>query len=61
MKKLLGALRDATPVIVRDLAGLGGGAAATVGAWQIYRPAGLIVLGAFLIVGAWLLARGERE
>lgn len=55
MKRILGAL----PVVLRDLSGLGGVASATVGAWQIYPPAGLILLGGFLIAGAWLLARGE--
>lgn len=56
MKKLLGVL----PVVMRDLSGLGGVASATVGAWQIYRPAGFIVGGLFLIAGAWLLARSSQ-
>lgn len=55
MKKILAVL----PVVVRDLSGLGGVASATVGAWQIYEPAGFIVGGLFLIAGAWLLARNS--
>ena len=61
MKKFLGALLDAGPVVMRDLSGLGGVLSATVGAWQIYRPAGFIVGGLFLIAGAWLLARSSEE
>jgi hypothetical protein len=64
MKKLtravMGALLDALPVVLRDLSGLGGVAAATIGAWQIYPPAGWIVGGLFLIAGAWLLARASH-
>lgn len=56
MKKLLGVL----PVVMRDLSGIGGVVSATVGAWQIYRPAGFIVGGLFLIAGAWLLARSSQ-
>jgi len=54
---MLGALATAMPVVMRDLGGVGGIASATFGAWQIYRPAGWIVGGVFLIAGAWLLAR----
>ena len=57
MRKLLGAVLDATPVVLRDLSGLGGVVSATFGAWQIYHPAGWVVGGLFLIAGAWLAAK----
>lgn len=57
MKRWLGVLAGAMPVVMRDLSGLAGVVSATIGAWQIYRPAGFIVGGLFLIAGAWLLAR----
>lgn len=53
MKKLLAAL----PTITRDVTGLAGAVLVSVGAGMIYRPAGLIVAGAFLLVGAVLDAR----
>jgi hypothetical protein len=37
---------------VRDLAALAGAALLPVGAWQIYRPAGIIVAGALLLAPA---------
>lgn len=42
-----------------DSALLGGVGAVTLGAWEIYRPAGLVTLGLFLLAGGWLGARRE--
>jgi hypothetical protein len=52
-------LLRALPVVLRDLSGLSGVASATIGAWQIYHPAGFITGGLFLIACAWLLARHD--
>lgn len=51
-------LRAAAPELLRDAAGLAGALAVSHGAWAIYAPAGWIALGAFLLAGAWLSARG---
>lgn len=53
MKKLLANL----PVLARDAAGLAGAALISCGAGMIYRPAGFIVAGLLLLVGAVLDAR----
>jgi hypothetical protein len=45
---------------MRDVAGLCGVGLVSYGAWLIYPPAGFIVGGAMLIVGALLLALGHR-
>jgi hypothetical protein len=50
-------LRAALPTILIDIAGLTGAALVSFGAWQIYRPAGFIVGGVFLLVGSFLTAR----
>ena len=47
--------------LVRDLAGLAGAAFIAYGAWLIAAPAGFIVGGLLLIVGAWLDARGSSR
>jgi hypothetical protein len=63
MKPLAVALRTiagAVPGVVRDLAGLGGVGLVSYGAWLIYPPAGFIVGGSLLIVGALLAALGNR-
>lgn len=64
MMKLLGsALRVvavAMPGLMRDVAGLCGVGLVSYGAWLIYPPAGFIVGGAMLIVGALMLALGHR-
>ena len=41
--------------VARDVTGLGGLAAVTYGAYQIYHPAGFIVGGLFAVTGAVLL------
>jgi hypothetical protein len=46
-----------TLAVVRDLVTLAGVALVSIGAGQIYLPAGLIVAGALLIAGAALSAR----
>jgi hypothetical protein len=43
------------PALLRDLAGLAGVALIAFGAWQIYPPAGFIVAGVLLVVGAIIL------
>jgi glucose dehydrogenase len=60
MKKFCGALLGVLPVVVRDLAGIGGVALVTLGAWQIYPPAGFIVAGLSLVAAAWLLAKADN-
>jgi hypothetical protein len=45
--------------ITRDVAGILGAASVSYGAWCIYRPAGFIVAGAFLLIGALLDARAS--
>jgi hypothetical protein len=52
-RKILGAL----PILLRDFVGLIGCAAMTYGAWQIYEPAGWMLGGMLLLVGAGALAR----
>lgn len=53
MKNLLGTL----PVLARDAAGLLGVALISYGAWCVYPPAGFIVAGALLLIGAIFDAR----
>ncbi|MCX7366290.1 MAG: hypothetical protein NTV97_31360 [Alphaproteobacteria bacterium] len=48
------------PGLVRDLAGLCGVGLVSYGTWLIYPPAGFIAGGFLLIVGALLLALGNR-
>ena len=48
------------PGLVRDLAGLCGVGLVSYGAWMIYPPAGFIAGGFLLILGALLLALGNR-
>ena len=63
MKQLAVAVRAtvaAVPGLLRDLAGLCGVGAVAYGAWLVYPPAGFIVGGSFLILGALLLALGHR-
>jgi hypothetical protein len=40
-----------------DLAFIGGAGLVTAGAALVYRPAGFIVAGLFLLAASWLLAR----
>ncbi|MFO1158440.1 MAG: hypothetical protein U1E60_06350 [Reyranellaceae bacterium] len=63
MKQLAIAVRAtaaAAPGLLRDLAGLSGVGLVAYGAWLIYPPAGFIVGGSLLILGALLLALGHR-
>lgn len=63
MKQLAVAVRvaaAAVPALLRDLAGLSGVGLVAYGAWLIYPPAGFIVGGSLLILGALLLALGHR-
>jgi hypothetical protein len=63
IKQLAAAVRataSAVPGLLRDLAGLSGVGLVAYGAWLIYPPAGFIVGGSLLIVGALLLALGRR-
>jgi len=43
--------------IAQDISALASVGVIVLGAWQIYHPAGLIVLGGFGLVAAWLNAR----
>lgn len=49
--------RRALAILARDIAGLVGAGLIIAGLAQIYAPAGIIVAGAMLLVGAILLAR----
>lgn len=40
--------------VLRDIGGLAGIGLLSFGAWQAYQPAGYIVAGALLLVGAWI-------
>ena len=63
MKLLAAAVRNVAmvmPGLVRDLAGLCGVGIVSYGAWLIYPPAGFITAGILLIVGALLIALGNR-
>jgi hypothetical protein len=55
------AIGAALPSLVRDLAGLCGVGLVSYGAWLIYPPAGFITAGILLIVGALLIALGNRS
>lgn len=63
MKLLASAVRTiagVVPSLVRDLAGLCGVGLVSYGTWMIYPPAGFITGGILLIVGALLIALGNR-
>ena len=53
-------LAASVPSALRDLAGLCGVGLIAYGAWLIYPPAGFITGGLLLVVGALLLAIGNR-
>jgi hypothetical protein len=68
MQKFLRLVAACVPSIETavDLAALAGAICLTIGAWLIYAPAGVLVLGFELLAGAVLLAkslgqRGKRE
>jgi hypothetical protein len=46
---------------VRDLLGIGAVGSIAYGAWMIYAPAGFIVGGMLVLVGVFLLERGEQR
>ena len=64
MMKLLAAtvrtIAGVVPGLVRDLAGLCGVGLVSYGAWMIYPPAGFITGGLLLIIGALMVALGNR-
>ncbi len=63
MKLLAAAVRTiagVVPGLVRDLAGLCGVGLVSYGAWMIYPPAGFITGGLLLIIGALMVALGNR-
>lgn len=49
-------LRD----LITDMAGVSGAGLVSYGSWLIYPPAGFIIGGILLIVGALLLSLGNR-
>ncbi len=61
LARALSGLAAAVPGLLRDLAGLSGVGLVSYGAWLIYPPAGFIVGGSLLILGALLLALGHRS
>jgi hypothetical protein len=58
MKRALTMIAAAVPALLRDALGLTGVGLIAYGAWLVYRPAGAIVLGAMLVIGVVLTARG---
>lgn len=52
-------LAKAVRIDVNDVAALSGAGLLSYGAGEIYRPAGFIVMGGLLIVGAFLNARAK--
>ena len=63
MKLLAAAVRTiagVVPGLVRDLAGLCGVGLVSYGAWMSYPPAGFITWGLLLIIGALMVALGNR-
>ncbi len=50
------AIAVAVPVLVRDLAGLGGAGLIAYGVWLIHPPSGFIAAGLMLVAGAALTA-----
>jgi hypothetical protein len=57
--RLAVALRARMGDTIRDLIGLAGAGLVAYGAGEIYRPAGFIVGGLFLLVGAFLTAKAR--
>lgn len=49
--------RRALPPLACDVSGLCGCGLIIYGAWRIYEPAGFVVAGAMLLIGAWFFAR----
>lgn len=47
--------------ILDDVLGVGGAGLVSYGCWEIYRPAGLIVLGAMLLTAGMLRARAGAQ
>jgi hypothetical protein len=54
MGKLLSKASSAIPGMLCDLAGFCGAGMVSYGAWRVYEPAGFLVGGVLLIVGAVL-------
>lgn len=54
------AIAGVVPGLVRDMAGLCGVGLVSYGAWMIYPPAGFITGGLLLIIGALMVALGNR-
>lgn len=59
--KVLAWVRGNAAELVRDGAGLAGGAMVSIGAAQIYGPAGWIVGGVLLMAGALATARAKAR
>jgi hypothetical protein len=45
---------------LEDVVGVAGAALISYGAWLVYRPAGFLVAGALLLIGAIFVARGDE-
>jgi hypothetical protein len=59
MKLNMTALAKGLPTFARDAAGLAGCGLVSYGAWLIYDPAGFIVGGLVLVVGAFMSAKAD--
>lgn len=57
MTRNLAKFRPLAVALVQDAAGIGGAALVSYGAGEIYRPAGLILAGGFMLAAAFLGAR----
>lgn len=60
-RKMLRALAATWPALLGEALGLGGAAAVTFGAWQVYPPAGWIAGGALALAAAWRLVQPAPE
>lgn len=56
IRAALAAAWEGVPTLLWNLTGLAGGGLVAYGAWLIYQPAGFIIGGVLLLVGAILLS-----
>lgn len=61
MRRVIRAIADAAPALLREGIGLMGAGLISLGAGLVYFPAGLIVGGAAMVAYAFLLARAAAE
>lgn len=59
LRARMAALRPPPASQLFDVAGVAGVGLVAFGTWEIYHPAGYIVLGGFLLAAAWLNGRTQ--